>query len=141
MRLSEPVYGITPSPMNNNPQVPVQGQTLVAVGGGQTTPNSDDFPAVVQQGLFVAVSQASCQTRLANTAIEGRLDLSSDDYLCADPGPNGEFSCDGDSGGPLFTTDGVLVGINSFNNGCVTDAIPDGFAQVSYFHDWIQAMI
>lgn len=35
----------------------------------------------------------------------------------------------------------VLVGIISFGNDCQSDMIPDGFARVSYFADWITVQV
>ena len=137
MRLSEPIYDIDPIPLNSDPSVPVEGQELISIGGGRTSadgPTSD----VLLEGRFVALSQETCAARL--DGVSGAA-FNLGDILCVDPGPNDESICNGDSGGPLFTLDGVQVGVTSFGVGCEADLLPDGFARVSYFYDWIQDMI
>ena len=51
-------------------------------------------------------------------------------------------TCNGDSGGPLLTVDGLVqVGITSFGVNCDTVNLPNGFTRISYYYDWIQETI
>ena len=67
-------------------------------------------------------------------------DLAGVEILCTDPVSDGSV-CSGDSGGPLIDdATGSLVGVTSFGDiGCEPNDLPDGFARVSFFADWIQA--
>jgi secreted trypsin-like serine protease len=49
--------------------------------------------------------------------------------------------CNGDSGGPLLTSDGLQVGITSFGTVCSSFPLPNGFTRVSHYYFWIQEQI
>lgn len=59
--------------------------------------------------------------------------------ICAYSGGVDHGMCKGDSGGPLVA-DNVLIGIVSFALPCAL-GIPDGFARVSYYKQWIDKNI
>ena len=89
-------------------------------------------------GYFAPITNAQCfrRLRIAN------VDLT-EDILCVDPVTDDSI-CSGDSGGPLFATgrnNAIQVGVVSFGNDCQPDYIPDGFARVSYFKDWISKQV
>ena len=69
------------------------------------------------------------------------------DMLCVNRGPNGtESVCNGDSGGPLTVASGltgrhILVGLTSYGlTDCLTP-FPAVFTRVTYYLDWIAAVI
>lgn len=66
------------------------------------------------------------------------LILSGNKVVCAS-GDDQRSVCRGDSGGPLATDDGKLVGITSFINteGC-EDGLAQGFTRVSSYLKWIK---
>lgn len=51
------------------------------------------------------------------------------------------FSCDGDSGGPLLTEDGILIGVTSWGLGCARFDRPGAYARVSAAYSWIRLSI
>jgi secreted trypsin-like serine protease len=56
--------------------------------------------------------------------------------LCAFSGAVGKGVCSADSGSPLVANNQV-IGVVSFGAPCAT-GIPDGYARVSFYYDWIQ---
>ena len=64
--------------------------------------------------------------------------------ICAGVPEGGFGPCQGDYGGPLFTTSRphALVGIVSWGYpGCAAPGYPDVYTQVSYFVDWILSVV
>ncbi|KAG8222287.1 hypothetical protein J437_LFUL003268 [Ladona fulva] len=59
-----------------------------------------------------------------------------DNEICAG-GVEGEGTCDGDTGGPLFI-DNEIVGIASWGKPCAEESFPTVFMKVSHYVDWIQ---
>ena len=57
--------------------------------------------------------------------------------LCAGVPEGGKDTCSGDSGGPIFTQDGVQVGVVSWGFGCARPGLPGVYARVSGAYDWI----
>ena len=58
-----------------------------------------------------------------------------DSMICA--GEKGKDSCDGDSGGPMLDSAGMLVGIVSWGMGCGRERFPGVYTEVSAFSQWI----
>jgi hypothetical protein len=160
LRLSEPVADIAPVMVNNDPDFPVPGQDVGhAAGFGLTDPDLGTIPNDLQVGYFKALSNSQCllRGRFINVDIE-------DDVMCVDP-QDDDSVCGGDSGGPLtvplveaqvqssggttnvnnnspgLVPNAIQIGVVSFGTDCKDDSIPDGFARVSHFSDWIQDQI
>ncbi|KAL5292130.1 hypothetical protein ACFFRR_011129 [Megaselia abdita] len=67
-------------------------------------------------------------------------DVINEGVFCTNTDDGYSTTCDGDSGGPLASTDsGRLIGITSFvsGGGCNTGA-PGGFTKIEYHLDWIK---
>ncbi|ALC48241.1 CG14780, partial [Drosophila busckii] len=57
--------------------------------------------------------------------------------LCAGHLQGGTDSCQGDSGGPLVLN-GRIVGVVSWGYGCAEPGLPGVYADIQYYHQWIQ---
>eukprot|EP00934_Nitzschia_sp_Nitz4_P009020 Nitzschia sp. Nitz4//scaffold95_size97785//17380//22751//NITZ4_004656-RA/size97785-augustus-gene-0.104-mRNA-1//-1//CDS//3329560439//9010//frame0 len=138
LKLEHPVTDIVPATFNAEPSRPLDDEELTLVGFGRT--ETDELPDQLLEGHFRALSSQECDDIWSSYGL-WQVDIG-EDVLCA--GPNiSESACFGDSGGPLVSAGdpNLLVGIASFTMDCQPDDIPDGFARVSYFHDWIQDYI
>jgi len=160
LRLSSPITDIEPVLLNDDPDFPVRrknsGETYVLEGLGTGLTETGYVSRGLEVGFFNAMANDQCTRRLGNA-----YPAITDDIICADPFTDDSI-CAGDSGGPLTarvhvpeSNDGfggspwsdnnnikpVQVGITSFGNDCEVDLIPDGFARISYFHDWITKQI
>lgn len=62
-----------------------------------------------------------------------------DSMLCAGEEEGGKDGCQGDSGGP-FVSDGVLIGITSWGNGCARAGYPGVYSSPAYFRDFIESV-
>jgi len=103
LTLSEPVAGIAPSPINTLRRADV-GTSATIVGFGTTAagPRRSDDAGIKREGT---VTVAVCSD-----------DIPVDSHLCWQFGGSGSNTCEGDSGGPLFTDVGsgvVLAGVTS----------------------------
>ena len=58
--------------------------------------------------------------------------------LCAGLDVGGKDTCSGDSGGPLLTANGELVGLTSFGVGCAQPKSPGVYSRVSSANFWIR---
>ena len=104
---------------NTDPTIPADGDKVTVIGFGRKNkgPMSDDLLEVIVD----VVDPATC-----NTTYEGRIDDTT--MICA--GADGQHQCFGDSGGPLFSNDGTLVGIASFAADCNQPNVPGVYARV-----------
>jgi len=129
--------------INSDDSLPRKSEVLTAYGFGKTTA---DGPASkkLREGQFTYIDNSECSERIEMTSAPKIWD----DVLCADPFfkigtdiEQGSSICQGDSGGPLLDSSNMLLGIVSWNFACISDHLPDGFARLSAFHDWITEQI
>lgn len=170
MRLSSPIIDVEPVMLNADPNFPVgrkstdQSYLLEALGVGLT--ETGFVSQGLQIGFFNAIANDQCSKRLGsvNVAIANDVmcaDPFTDDSICSgDSGgpltakinlPNennglgGSPWHDNGFGGSPWSDNqnskAVQVGVTSFGNDCEVDHIPDGFARISYFHEWITKQI
>jgi len=65
-----------------------------------------------------------------------------DSMLCAGVPQGGKGQCSGDSGGPLTTVDGILLGIVSWSmKPCTIAPYPGVYTKVSHFCAWIESKV
>uniref|UniRef100_A0A240PM40 Peptidase S1 domain-containing protein n=1 Tax=Anopheles epiroticus TaxID=199890 RepID=A0A240PM40_9DIPT len=102
--------------------------TVRLTGWGRTSTNGN-VPTLLQSLNVVTLSNEDCNTKAGDP---GYTDVG---HLCTLT-KRGEGACNGDSGGPLVY-DGKLVGVVNFGVPCGL-GYPDGFARVSYYHDWVR---
>jgi hypothetical protein len=136
LQLAEPVYDIEPVSFNQNPNVPASDEALTAIGSGHTE-FQGSFSSELLEGDLMYMDLPTCDVALEDWGLSSIV-TATEDILCGVPADRDSSICDGDSGGPLLAADGTtLVGVTSFHNECTADAIPDGFARISYFYNWI----
>ena len=113
-------------------------QKAIATGWGLTRFDSYDPSDVLKQVALPYVKEANCKRMLT---IPSNVRLTD---ICAG-GVDGESSCNGDSGSPLFLTlpDGRLdiVGVTSAGAKCGTKNMPGLYTRVSLYKDWITKTI
>ena len=121
---------------NTNPAVPADGDTIKIIGFGttqyQVAENSEDL---LELELSV-VNFETCDA-VSSAAYNGRVRVDDDTMLCSDAAGHGP--CYGDSGGPVLSSDGTVVGIMSWLiNGCAAENSLGVYARVSAFDDFIR---
>ena len=129
--------------MNSNNSTPTDDAELKAYGFGKTK-STGGASNRLREAQMRYIDNEECSKRVRGTANS----IIWDDVLCADPYydiggriEEGGSICQGDSGGPLLDSSNRLVGVTSWNFFCSSDHLPDGFARVAYFHDWITQQI
>ncbi|GAB0089784.1 trypsin [Sergentomyia squamirostris] len=111
---------IRPVPLTNVEPQPPQN-TFVAGWGALEW--QGEFPITLQFVQVPIVGREQCQQAYGASYITPSM-------LCA--GEYGLDACQGDSGGPLTDTNGLLVGIVSWGNGCAWDGYPGIYANVAF---------
>lgn len=143
MRLAEPVYDISPVPLNQDPNVPSEDQILKAIGYGASEYHGE-LSSILMEGEVQYILPSTCDKQISEFKITGSESgeevLCGEKVLCIESTEAGNSICLGDSGGPLLTLDGVLVGVTSWTVQC-QNSLPNGFARVSAMYDWIQEKI
>lgn len=110
------------------------GTNVTVAGWGNLEFNNANRPDILQKVSVPTVTDEEC--RLAY----GPTDMF-DSFICAGVPEGGLDSCNGDSGGPLFTTGETrqLIGIVSWGKDCALPGYYGVYTEVSYFSDWIAA--
>lgn len=61
--------------------------------------------------------------------------------FCAGLDQGGKDACNGDSGGPVIGSDGTLVGVVSWGQGCAEPGYPGVYTRLGNYVDWIKSNI
>ncbi|KAI9582538.1 hypothetical protein GQX74_009925 [Glossina fuscipes] len=120
---------IKPTPLANT--VPVDGAAAIVSGWGITDKTAnirDTFPLKSVDVNIIGRDACASATYRYGSSIELSM-------ICAQDA--GKDACIGDSGGPLVSN-GQLVGIVSWGKSCAKEKYPGVYADVAYFHDWIE---
>lgn len=130
IKLAQPVTGIAPSAINTT-RLPRPGSDGTVVGFGRT--GGDPF-VNIDYGIK---RRAPMETALCPNPVEGTAHLC---YSLASPSDSG--TCNGDSGGPLFTDFGdgdVVAGVTSgvFNYGTCLPPAFNFSTNVFTYREWI----
>ncbi|KAL0276905.1 UNVERIFIED_CONTAM: hypothetical protein PYX00_004365 [Menopon gallinae] len=108
-------------------------EKVTIVGWGYTRPNVDNpqVPDRLQVGRgFIALDNAHCR-KVVNNAVY-------DSHICVKGEQWGMGACNGDSGSPLTNQKGVQVGIASWVYQPCAVGLPDFYARLPLFIDWIK---
>ncbi len=133
LRLAEPLSVGSPIDLADDTTPLPDGMGLNVSGWGRVFeggPSSDEL-------LYVSVpiyNQADC--------VDDVGDGVTDQMICAGLRAGGKDSCNGDSGGPLYTIennpeDAILAGIVSWGIGCARPDFPGVYTRVSAVSDWV----
>jgi trypsin len=134
--LNAPVETITPIELNTDDTVPADGETVTAIGFGLTSEDGE-LPMTLRFVHLIAIGHLPCAMSYlwVNPVTQSNM-------LCAGSANDGqEDSCNGDSGGPLISADGKLVGIVSYGMGCGRNNSASVYARVSGGMSFINAGI
>lgn len=129
VRLAKPVTfsNLVQSIAYSEKEVPAN-VTVRLTGWGRTSAGGS-VPTLLQTINLVTLSNEACKAKSTNPK---NVDVG---HVCTLT-KTGEGACNGDSGGPLVY-DGKVVGVVNFGVPCAL-GYPDGFARVSYYHDWVR---
>lgn len=132
IRLDTPVeYSDTIQPIALPPRRNLfHGITAIASGFGLQNTSAPSIAPILQWANLDTIDNAQCYKSFGFLVARSSV-------ICA-VGTTGQSACNGDSGGPLITEDGVQIGLTSFGSGegCHR-GFPSVFTRVSYYLDWI----
>ncbi|XP_059608829.1 trypsin-1 [Phlebotomus argentipes] len=92
----------------------------------------------LQKATVEVWANAECEASFR--AHEKSIEIS-DKQLCAGRRNGGVDACWADSGGPLISADGLLIGIISTGIGCARPQLPGIYTRVTEYADWMQQVI
>lgn len=116
---------------NTDRDFPAGGEAVVAVGFGRTNPNSGGGSSTLQKLDMEAVNDEQCEDEYS--------DHQADFNICVDNDRGG--ICFGDSGGPLYDANGLVLGVASFIIQTCDSNFPDFYTRVSSYSNWVQRSI
>uniref|UniRef100_A0A182LT39 Peptidase S1 domain-containing protein n=1 Tax=Anopheles culicifacies TaxID=139723 RepID=A0A182LT39_9DIPT len=118
----------------------VEGRTAVVAGWGwqQENRNLGDKADTLQRAVVDVFRNEECEGMYRRG---NRSRTIARTQLCAGKGTGGVDACWADSGGPLVTSDNVLIGIVSTGIGCARPGFPGIYTRVSEYAGWIATVI
>lgn len=130
IKLAQPSRASTFIKVNPDPNIPVTGQSVTAIGVGRMT-NLGLIAERLQKVQVLVVDHETC-------ASAHRRTVNNHTMLCATD--LRKDACAGDSGGPLFN--GLTqYGIISWGEGCGNTDFPGVYTRLSTYTEWIQESI
>ena len=127
--------------LNEDPNVPADGEELFMSGWGNTSPYPGDQRSPILLGTNVDyITNEQC-------IFLSKFPFNTDGMMCAVAGNGITGPCIGDSGGPLVIANGtapamdptIQVGIASWVGPNCNPNLPTGYTRVSYYVDWIRS--
>jgi len=112
--------------------------TAVGLGGTRDDVGISAFPSDLQELQVMIYEDSYCSQVLPEYDSYGWLyhHYDSESMMCMSTGV-----CFGDSGGPLFSASGEILGIASFLVGGCQSGQPSFYTRVSHYDEWIQSSI
>ncbi|MCP3932366.1 MAG: serine protease [Bacteroidetes bacterium] len=129
----KPIVLFSGKTVENKPDQLV-GVTAFVLGWGTMTPDTNNYPEVLQQVNLPIISNIDCQLAYATDTI-------SENMLCAGFKNGGKDACRGDSGGPLvihYNNEWVHAGVVSWGKGCAQDGFYGVYSRTSDYIDFIK---
>ncbi|EDV91671.1 GH24502 [Drosophila grimshawi] len=117
----------TVAPIEMATQVTPVGATCQVSGWGRTEENT--LSNVLLSANVSLIRWRTCRSIYGSGLLDG--------MICAGRLRGGTDSCQGDSGGPLVYADRV-IGVVSWGYGCAEPGLPGVYADVQYYHQWIE---
>ncbi|KXN66303.1 trypsin-like serine protease [Conidiobolus coronatus NRRL 28638] len=107
-----------------------------AIGWGRIDPSNNKTPSRLQHTILPIYDNQQCSEGYGS-------EISPEAQVCAGYVEGVSSVCNGDSGGPLFVTQGnsaIQIGVASFvgSDECLVAEIPSVFARVAHYRSWIQ---
>nr|AFW03961.1 trypsin 1a [Diatraea saccharalis] len=122
-------------------QLPRQGlvvpdnATLIHIGWGALWVNGP-LAQELNHVTIQKVNHIACARQYAMIQLTVTTNM-----ICAGLPSGGADACQGDSGGPLIASNGLVVGVTSWGNGCGHPLFPGVSARVSNFSNWIDLQV